>query len=157
MLQQIEQLESEAVAAATAAADAAALEAWRIAWIGANGRLKDLMEALKTAPKDQKPALGKRLNAMKQALEAAFESRKSAVGTGAAAGPAIDLTEPGLPVGEGRRHILSRTIADIVQIFGRMGFEVAEGPEVEDEWHNFTALNIPEGHPAREQIGRAHV
>ena len=73
MLQQIEQLESEALAGATAAADAAALEAWRIAWIGANGRLKDLMEALKTAPKDQKPALGKRLNAMKQALEAAFE------------------------------------------------------------------------------------
>jgi phenylalanyl-tRNA synthetase alpha chain len=72
------------------------------------------------------------------------------VGGAAAAGPVIDLTEPGLPVGEGRRHILSRTIADIVQIFGRMGFEVAGGPEVEDEWHNFTALNIPEGHPARE-------
>ena len=150
MLEQIEQDESAALAAAKAAADAAALEAWRIHWIGANGRLKALMEALKTAPKDQKPALGKRLNAMKVALDAAFESRKAEVGTGAAAGPAIDLTEPGLPAGEGRRHILSRTIADIVQIFGRMGFEVAEGPEVEDEWHNFTALNIPEGHPARE-------
>ena len=138
------------MAAARAAGDAAALEAWRIEWIGANGRMKGLMEGLKGAPKDQKPVLGKRLNAMKQSLETLFESRKSEVGGAAAAGPAIDLTEPGLPIGEGRRHILSRTIADIVQIFGRMGFEVAEGPEVEDEWHNFTALNIPEGHPARE-------
>ncbi len=150
MLQEIEQVEAQATVAAQAAADAAALEAWRIEWIGANGRMKELMEALKGAPKDQKPALGKRLNAMKQSLETLFEARKSEVVGAAAAGPAIDLTEPGLPAGEGRRHVLSRTIADIVQIFGRMGFEVAEGPEVEDEWHNFTALNIPEGHPARE-------
>jgi phenylalanyl-tRNA synthetase alpha chain len=150
VLQQIEQEERNALAAAEAAVDAAALEAWRVAWIGTNGRLKALMDGLKTAPKDQKPALGKRLNAMKQALEATFESRRASAGSLAAARPAVDLTEPGLPAGEGRRHILSRTIADIVQIFGRMGFEVAEGPEVEDAWHNFTALNIPEGHPARE-------
>lgn len=149
MLQQIEQEEIQAICAANSATDAVSMEAWRIAWIGTNGRLKALMDALKNAPAEQKPALGKRLNAMKRALEAAFESRKSLVGTEKVE-PAIDLTEPGLPAGEGRRHILSRTIADIVQIFGRMGFEVADGPEVEDEWHNFTALNIPEGHPARE-------
>ena len=107
-----------------------------------------MMEALRGAPKEKKPTLGKQLNAMKQKLEAQFALAKAA--GGAQCGPDIDMTEPGLPAGVGRRHVLTRTIADIVDIFGRMGFRVAEGPEVEDEWHNFTALNIPEGHPARE-------
>ena len=107
-----------------------------------------MMEALRGAPKEKKPTLGKQLNAMKQKLEAQFALQKAA--GSAESGPEIDMTEPGLPAGTGRRHVLTRTIADIVDIFGRMGFRVAEGPEVEDEWHNFTALNIPEGHPARE-------
>ena len=107
-----------------------------------------MMEALRGAPKEKKPTLGKQLNSMKQKLEAQFALAKAAGGT--ESGPDIDMTEPGLPSGVGRRHVLTRTIADIVDIFGRMGFRVAEGPEVEDEWHNFTALNIPEGHPARE-------
>ena len=107
-----------------------------------------MMEALRGAPKEKKPMLGKQLNAMKQKLEAQFALAKAS--GGAESGPDIDMTEPGLPAGVGRRHVLTRTIADIVDIFGRMGFRVAEGPEVEDEWHNFTALNIPEGHPARE-------
>ena len=107
-----------------------------------------MMEALRGAPKEKKPTLGKQLNAMKQKLEAQFALANAA--GGAESGPDIDMTEPGLPAGVGRRHVLTRTIADIVDIFGRMGFRVAEGPEVEDEWHNFTALNIPEGHPARE-------
>jgi len=107
-----------------------------------------MMEALRGAPKEKKPMLGKQLNAMKQKLEAQFALAKASGGD--ESGPDIDMTEPGLPAGVGRRHVLTRTIADIVDIFGRMGFRVAEGPEVEDEWHNFTALNIPEGHPARE-------
>ena len=107
-----------------------------------------MMEALRGAPKEKKPTLGKQLNAMKQKLEAQFALAIDA--GGAQSGPDIDMTEPGLPAGVGRRHVLTRTIADIVDIFGRMGFRVAEGPEVEDEWHNFTALNISEGHPARE-------
>ncbi len=149
MLESIEQQEREAISALAAASGAAPLESWRVAWLGTSGRLGSLMEALRSAPKEQKPALGKRLNAMKQALETAFAEKKAATES-TAAGPAVDLTEPGLPAGLGRRHVLTRTIADIVDIFGRMGFRVAEGPEVEDEWHNFTALNIPQGHPARE-------
>jgi phenylalanyl-tRNA synthetase alpha chain len=149
VLESIEQQEREAISALAAASGAAPLESWRVAWLGTSGRLGSLMEALRSAPKEQKPALGKRLNAMKQALETAFAEKKAATES-TAAGPAVDLTEPGLPAGLGRRHVLTRTIADIVDIFGRMGFRVAEGPEVEDEWHNFTALNIPQGHPARE-------
>ncbi|MCE9618565.1 MAG: phenylalanine--tRNA ligase subunit alpha [Planctomycetes bacterium] len=149
MLEAIDQHEQEAISTLASAANAAQLEAWRVAWLGTSGRVGAMMEALRSAPKEKKPVLGKQLNAMKQKLEAAFTEKKSAAGS-APEGPSIDLTEPGLPAGMGRRHVLTRTIADIVDIFGRMGFRVAEGPEVEDEWHNFTALNIPEGHPARE-------
>ena len=148
MLDSIDTHEQEALATLAAATTSAQVEAWRIAWLGTSGRVGAMMEALRGAPKEKKPMLGKQLNAMKQKLEAQFALAKASGGD--ESGPDIDMTEPGLPAGVGRRHVLTRTIADIVDIFGRMGFRVAEGPEVEDEWHNFTALNIPEGHPARE-------
>ena len=148
MLDSIDTHEQEALATLAAATTSAQVEAWRIAWLGTSGRVGAMMEALRGAPKEKKPMLGKQLNAMKQKLEAQFALANAS--GGAESGPDIDMTEPGLPAGVGRRHVLTRTIADIVDIFGRMGFRVAEGPEVEDEWHNFTALNIPEGHPARE-------
>jgi phenylalanyl-tRNA synthetase alpha chain len=143
--------QAEASAALAAAATLDALDAWKSAWIGGNGRLKTMMAGLKDVPKDRKPAFGKRLNELKAALESAYESRRAAVeATAGPRGPVVDVTEPGMPVAEGRRHVLSRTIDEIVDVFGRMGFTLAEGPEVEDEWHNFTALNIPEAHPARD-------
>ncbi|QOJ18696.1 MAG: phenylalanine--tRNA ligase subunit alpha [Phycisphaeraceae bacterium] len=150
MLDAVNELEREGLAALESAGDAEALEAWRIRFLGTNGRLKALMPMLKDVPRDEKPLVGKRLNEVKAALEGAFEQRRQAVGRPAMSGPAIDVTEPGLEQGLGRRHILSRTIDEITDVFARMGFAIAEGPEVEDEWHNFTALNIPENHPARE-------
>jgi len=148
MLELIAEMELQALAALQGAATADDLERWRAAWLGMNGRLKDLMQQLKGVPKDLKPEVGKRLNAFKSTLESAWETRKQAAPAEDVAG--IDLTEPGLPMGEGRRHILSRTMDEILDVFGQMGFTVADGPEIEDEWHNFTALNIPEGHPARD-------
>lgn len=148
MLELIAETELQALAALQGATSADDLERWRTAWLGMNGRLKDLMQQLKGVPKDVKPEVGKRLNALKSTLESAWETRKQAVPAEDVTG--IDLTEPGLPMGEGRRHILSRTIDEILDVFGQMGFAVADGPEIEDEWHNFTALNIPEGHPARD-------
>jgi phenylalanyl-tRNA synthetase alpha chain len=150
MLAELDRTQSTALAELAAATDATAVEAWRISWLGANGQLKSLMTGLKDVPREQKPAAGKRLNELKAALDQAFESRKSQVGQGAPNGPQVDVTEPGMELGLGRRHVLSRTVDEIVDVFGRMGFGVAEGPEVEDEWHNFTALNIPESHPARD-------
>ena len=150
MLAQLDNTQQEALGALAAAQHADALEAWRVAWLGGNGRLKALMTSLKDVPKADKPAAGKRLNELKATLEAAFEARRADVGGGAAAGPVVDVTEPGVELATGRRHVLSRTIDEIVEVFGRMGFVLAEGPEVEDEWHNFTALNIPEAHPARD-------
>ncbi len=149
MLNDLDTLEREALAELTAVDDAAALEAWRVRHIGTHGSLKSAMAGLRDVPKAEKPAVGQRLNAVKQALEAAFAEAKSTLGS-APKGPRIDVTEPGMPAGLGRRHILTRTIDEITDVFARMGFSVAEGPEIEDEFHNFIALNIPPGHPARD-------
>ncbi len=149
MLAELEAYQATALSALGGAADPAALEAWRIAHLGTNGTLKGWLQRLKEVPKDERPAFGKRLNEVKSAVEGAFAARRDAVGT-APKGPPLDLTEPGTAPTVGCRHILTRTIDEIVDVFGRMGFSVATGPEIEDEWHNFTALNIPSGHPARE-------
>jgi phenylalanyl-tRNA synthetase alpha chain len=136
--------------------EADALESWRITYLGSKGRLKALAPKLKAVPSEEKPALGKRLNEVKSALEAAFKSRKSDGGAGSS-GPSIDVTEPGLSMGAGARHVLSRTIDEVAEVFARMGFTIAEGPELEDEWHNFTALNMPPEHPARDPIDNFYI
>ena len=153
MIADLEALQTSALAELDAATTAAELESWRIAYLGSKGRLKAMMPRLKDVPKAEKPEVGKRLNEVKTALEDGFESKEASLaGNAEATGPRIDVTMPGASLPEGRRHVLSRTVDEIVEIFGRMGFTTAAGPEVEDEWHNFTALNIPAGHPARSPI-----
>jgi phenylalanyl-tRNA synthetase alpha chain len=151
MSAELDAYQGEAISELPQCGDPAALEAWRIAHLGTKGRLKGLMSLMKDASPTERPVLGQRLNALKQALEAAFEERKAALSTTRAVPRGIDLTEPGLELATGRRHVLTATIDRIVEVFGRMGFEVADGPELEDEWHNFTALNIPPEHPARDR------
>ena len=150
MVEAIDQLQTEANEALAQASDAAALEAWRVGFLGTKGRLKAMMASMRDLSKEERPAFGQRMNAVKESLEAAFESRRSQMDSAASSLPPMDLTEPGMPGGLGQRHVLTRTIDEIVEVFARMGFSVAEGPEVEDEWHNFNALNIPEDHPARD-------
>jgi len=149
MLAEIDIVQEEALAGLAAAGNADAVEAWRIEWLGTKGRLKGLMGRMKDVEPTDRPAFGQRMNALKKTLEAAFDGRQDAESQ---AGPPMDVSEPGIPTGQGRRHIISRTIAEILDVFARMGFEPATGPEVEDEWHNFSALNVPEDHPAREPI-----
>jgi phenylalanyl-tRNA synthetase alpha chain len=158
MLDQLSTLESSALAELSATSTPEALEAWRIAYLGGSGKLKSAMAGLKDVPKDQKPAVGARLNAVKAALEAAFESRKSSLAPTTSA-PAVDMTEPGLIETStlGRRHILTRVREELVEVFARMGFEVAQGPELEDDEHNFVKLNIPPHHPAREPSDNFYV
>jgi phenylalanyl-tRNA synthetase alpha chain len=150
MLGDLKDLEAGALRELGAAADGEALERWRIDYLGSHGRLKAIMPRVRDVPAEKRPAAGKRLNEVKEALESAYALRKAAVLAAAPAGPRVDVTEPGFPMGLGRRHVLSRTIDEITEVFARMGFAVAEGPEVEDPWHNFDALNIPPGHPARD-------
>ncbi|USN98845.1 MAG: phenylalanine--tRNA ligase subunit alpha [Phycisphaeraceae bacterium] len=160
MLDDLNQLESEGLAALDTAADAGALEAWRITYLGSKGRLKGAMSGMKDVPKEQKGAVGKRANEVKAALELAFEAKKAAIGTGGrASGPALDITEPGLVESRhvGRSHIITRVIDELTEVFGRMGFAVAEGPELEDDEHNFIKLNIPPEHPARDPIDNFYV
>ena len=142
-----------------AAADAAALEAARVEFLGAKaGRLKSAQQGLGKVDKADKPAAGKHFNEVKQAVEGAFaaaEGRVNARAKGAkpqAVGGAFDPTLPGRRVRLGRLHPITQTIADMKDIMGRLGFTAVEGPEIEDEWHNFEALNIPEIHPARDPL-----
>lgn len=160
MLEELRQIEAEGRSALAGAGDAAALESWRLAYLGPKGRLKDAMNAFAKLPKDQKAAVGGALNSVRTGLEAAFEERKSAVGSApAAAAPTLDPTEPGLVESRavGRRHIITRVRDELVEVFARMGFEVAEGPELEDDEHNFVKLNIPPEHPARDPIDNFYV
>ncbi len=158
MLDQLNQLESEALSQLSAISDPAALEQWRISILGGNGKMKGVMDALKSVPKEQKPAVGKRANEVKNALETAYKDRQGSLGASAIpTGPALDLTEPGLQPPLGRRHIILRVRAELCEVFAKMGFDVAEGPELEDDEHNFTKLNIPADHPAREPIDNFYV
>jgi phenylalanyl-tRNA synthetase alpha chain len=159
MIETLEQLEREGLAALAQAAGAEALEAWRLAYLGGSGKVKAAMAALKDVPKDQKPAFGKKSNEMKAALEAAYEQRKEQLGPAASrpVGPALDVTEPGFVPDVGRSHIITRVRAELCEVFAKMGFDVADGPELEDDEHNFIKLNIPDSHPAREPIDNFYI
>lgn len=154
-LKRIDELESDASSAIAAVADAEQLEAVRVRFLGAkNGLLKDVQKLLGSVEVGDKPAAGKRLNEVKQSLQQAFDSAKQSILSGptARSGPAPDPTLPGAPMRLGHLHPVTQTIEHLKEIMGRMGFTTAEGPEVEDPWHNFVALNIPEDHPARDPL-----
>lgn len=160
MLDDLTALESKGLAELESAGTPDALEAWRVAFIGPKGALKAMMPRMKDVPKEQKGEVGQRLNAVKGALEAAFEAKKSGQGdAGASSGPSVDMTEPGIVdvQSPGTRHIITRVRAELVEVFARMGFDVAQGPELEDDEHNFIKLNIPAGHPARDPIDNFYV
>lgn len=159
MFDRLEQLKASALAALDGALDAAALEKVRIDYLGAKGQLKAAMTWLKDASREDKPRLGQELNALKVHLESAFAQKLEALGPGALqpAGPRIDVTEPGLGPRLGRVHVLQQVIDEMLEVFGRMGFDLAEGPELEDEQHNFVDLNIPPEHPARDPLDNFYI
>ncbi len=135
------------------------LEHWRIKYLGSKGIVKSAMGRLKDVPPPERPEAGKAANELKNALQGQYKQRKSQISaqktTGRAA--AIDVTLPGLRPKIGHVHLITQTIEEICEIFARMGFEVAEGPQVEDERHNFDALNIPPQHPARDWMDNFYI
>ncbi|MCK4871237.1 MAG: phenylalanine--tRNA ligase subunit alpha [Phycisphaerales bacterium] len=160
MLETLEQIKADGLTALESVDSDDALEAWRVAYLGTKGKLKGAMAGMKDVPVDQKPLVGKTMNEVKSALDAAFKARQAGLGGGGAAvttGPMLDVTIPGEPSPLGRSHIITRTAQDIIEVFARMGFDVAEGPEVEDEDHNFIKLNIPPEHPARDPLDNFYV
>jgi phenylalanyl-tRNA synthetase alpha chain len=131
--------------------DPAQVEEFRIKYLGTKGQLKNLMGELKNVPVEQKKEAGQLLNEFKQFVEAHYETLKSNSSSAAdAADTGIDLSLPGDPTPLGSRHPVTLMRNQIVSIFQRLGFAVAEGPEIEDDWHNFGALNLPAHHPARD-------
>ncbi len=153
MLEQLEQLRKQAEADLAAAETPEALEQFRIAYLGSKGQIKQAMRGLRDVPADQKPAMGKGLNDLKAQLQADYEAKRQTLDRGGRkSGPLLDVTEPGLPPRLGRRHVLTQVTDELVEIFARMGFSVGEGAEIEDERHNFSALNIPPDHPARDPL-----
>ena len=150
-LDQIEPLKQTALAELKAAPDLAALEQTKGAWIGPNGKFTALMKQLGTLSKEEKPAAGKLINAAKVELEAALLSRREELEMKAALPkePA-DFTLPGRRRALGKLHPLTQVTDDIVRAFRKIGFAVADGPEIEDEYHCFDALNTPAAHPARD-------
>ncbi len=147
------EFEQQGLAAVAAATSADALEQVRIEFLGKKqGRLKDLQGLLGQAAPDQRPVLGKRFNEAKDRVTAAWDARKAELQTPQRLATAIDLTLPGVPQESGRLHPLTQTVREFQQIMARFGFEVVDGPEIEDERHNFDALNIPLDHPARDPL-----
>jgi phenylalanyl-tRNA synthetase alpha chain len=138
--------------------DAATLESARIEFLGArSGRLKNVQKELAQVPPEERPAAGRRFNEVKAQIEQFFREAQSRVlrgedKVGGPSTPQLDPTLPGVALRLGRLHPITQTMEELKEIMGRLGFAVADGPEVEDEWHNFEALNIPTDHPARDPL-----
>ncbi len=148
LLQQIEDYKKE-IAAFTATDDKQA-EEFRIKWLGTKGIVKTVMGEMKNVPAEQKKEFGQILNEFKQFAEAKYETLKTQTSETTDSSASIDLSLPGDPTALGSRHPITLMKNRVISIFQRLGFAVAEGPEIEDDWHNFTALNLPEHHPARD-------
>ena len=151
LLNDIEPLKQSALAELKAASNPAALEQVKGAWIGPHGKFTALMKQLGTLSKEEKPAAGKAINAAKVELEAALAERRNELELAAALPKEpTDFSAPGRRRTLGKLHPLTQVTEDIVRAFRKLGFAVADGPEIEDEYHCFDALNTPADHPARD-------
>jgi len=152
-MSQLAQLREEAETAARSAADLRELDAVRVRYLGKKGLFTAQLKSLGQLPAEQRPAAGQQINAAKDALATEIDARKaeleSAQLAAALAAERIDPTLPGRGTARGHLHPVTRSMRRMAQIFSQAGFAVHTGPEIEDEYHNFSALNIPDDHPAR--------
>jgi phenylalanyl-tRNA synthetase alpha chain len=153
MKEQLDQIQSEALAEVPGIADQASLEAFRIKYLGKKGTLTAASAGMRDVPKEEKPAIGQKLNEVRGAITAALDEKSAALTAAQDAKSAgdVDVTLPGRPFPKGSLHPLTQIQDRATQILRRMGFALAKGPEIETEWHCFDALNTPEDHPARNE------
>lgn len=155
-LQQLDDLASAADQAFGSASDLDSLEAARVEYLGAKqGRLKAVQKQMGRVDPGDRRSAGMRFNQVKQQIEAAFQAATERLADGGSTvqqGAHFDHSLPGTPLRVGRLHPITQTIEELKDIMGRLGFSAAEGPEIEDQWHNFEALNIPQEHPARDPL-----
>ncbi len=153
MSRDLENLLEQASESIRQSSDMAALDAVRVAYLGKKGELTSRLKNLGQLPAEQRPAAGQAINRIKSEIQGLLEARRSALGDAAIASrlqsETVDITLPGRRNGAGGLHPVTLTMNRIDKMFGKLGFDVAEGPEVEDDFHNFEALNIPPHHPAR--------
>ncbi len=153
MEQQLKQLVEQAQAAIAAADDLQKLDQLRVNYLGKKGSITAQMKSLGSLSAEERPKAGQVINEAKKSVQAAIEARKAELENAKLseqlASEAIDVTLPGRTLGMGGLHPVTRVLYRIEDLFNQLGFEIAEGPEIEDDFHNFEALNIPESHPAR--------
>ena len=151
MKNQIEEVKSKFLSEILSVEDEKQLEELRVKYLGRRGIIQSLFDKLREVPKEEKPALGKLLNELKELAQGKYNEKKLEIERKKAkVESVVDLTIPGRLKYTGRKHPLTQTLEKIKKIFIGMGFEVASGPEIEDDYHNFEALNIPPEHPARD-------
>ena len=151
MLNEFEKIASEALDTLKGVTDSDQLEQFRIAFFGGKGKITGMLRGIGKLPAEQRREGGQLANKIKTEVTAVYEALKEKLaGAGVSVAPLADVTLPAAEVHFGRSHIISQTVSELLEIFGRMGFGIAYGPEVEDEWHNFVALNIGPEHPARD-------
>jgi phenylalanyl-tRNA synthetase alpha chain len=155
MLNQVEELASKALDELAKVTNVNELEAWRIRYLGRKGNLTQILRSLATVSLNERREVGARANVLKKSLEAAFEEKKADLASGSTlltGREPLDITLPGQQVPLGRLHPTTQILEEICDIFNSMGFQVVEGPEVEWDYYNFEALNMPPDHPARDMF-----
>lgn len=158
MLEQFEKIGRDALAELKKVTDLSVLEEFRIKYLGRKGQVTEMLSQIGKLPAEQKRQAGQLANRIKNDLSKAFEELKSALHSRQQKPEAlIDVTLPGIRARIGKPHVITQTLNELLDIFGRMGFAVAYGPEVEDEWHNFIALNIGPEHPARDPADNFYI
>ncbi len=154
LIERLQQVEAEAGQALAAASDEAALEEWRVKYLGRRGVITEALRGLGALPADERPGVGAVANQVKDRLSSLLAEKQEAVRRAALLQQLeqrqVDITLPAPPLRRGQAHITQQILQDIVDAFARLGFQVAEGPEVELDYYNFEALNIPKEHPARD-------
>lgn len=153
MVNDILQIQQEMLRQIESAEDLSALESLRVQLLGKSGAITQELKKLGALPPEERKAAGQRINAVKQDIQQFLETRKANLEESALnaklAEETLDVTLPGIGMEAGSEHPISRTLQRIEKLFGQMGFSIEQGPEIEDDFHNFTALNMPEDHPAR--------
>ncbi len=155
MREQLEQIKLSALAEMEAAADGAALEAVRVSVLGKKGSLTAVLKQMGKLSAEERPIMGQIANAVRAELESRLESRKAQLEAAALearlAAESIDVTIPGTPVAMGHQHPMNKVLQEVKEIFIGMGYQIVDGPEIEEASYNFTRLNIEEGHPSRDR------
>ena len=155
MKEQLEQIKAKALADLAAAADMSALDAVRVRVLGKKGELTAVLKQMGKLSAEERPVMGQMANAVRAKLEDALEKRRTALDAAALESKleseAVDVTIPGKPVEMGHQHPMNRVLQEVKEIFIGMGYQIVDGPEIEEAAYNFTKLNIEEGHPSRDR------